>query len=48
MAVTPLAALHRKLFGETSGIKFATLKDRLNGKSGREPSSKNSLPPEAA
>ena len=29
MAVAPLAALHRKLFDETDGSKFARLKDRL-------------------
>lgn len=29
MAVSPLAALHRKLFDETDGNKFARLKDRL-------------------
>ena len=34
MAVTPLAALHRKLFDETSGVKFAVLKDRLINKFG--------------
>lgn len=32
MAVTPLAALHRKLFDETDGNKFARLKDRLLAK----------------
>lgn len=34
MAITPLAALHRKLFDETDGCKFATLKDRLIKKHG--------------
>ena len=34
MAVTPLAALHRKLFDETDGNKFARLKDRLINKHG--------------
>ena len=34
MAITPLAALHRKLFDETDGGKFATLKDRLIKKHG--------------
>lgn len=34
MAITPLAALHRKLFDETDGSKFATLKDRLIKKHG--------------
>ncbi|SFX29053.1 SMI1 / KNR4 family (SUKH-1) [Janthinobacterium lividum] len=34
MAITPLAALHRKLFDETDGVKFATLKDRLIEKHG--------------
>lgn len=34
MAITPLAALHRKLFDETDGGKFATLKDRLIKKYG--------------
>lgn len=34
MAVTPLAALHRKLFDETDGNKFARLKDRLIKKHG--------------
>ena len=29
MAVSPLAALHRKLFDETDGVKFSKLKDRL-------------------
>ncbi|MGK5055868.1 SMI1/KNR4 family protein [Janthinobacterium sp. LB2P49] len=29
MAVSPLAALHRKLFDETDGSKFARLKERL-------------------
>ncbi|PHV38156.1 SMI1/KNR4 family protein [Janthinobacterium sp. BJB304] len=29
MAVAPLAALHRKLFDETDGVKFSKLKDRL-------------------
>ena len=32
MAVTPLAALHRKLFDQTDGNKFASLKDRLLAK----------------
>ena len=32
MAATPLAALHRKLFDETDGNKFARLKDRLLNK----------------
>lgn len=34
MAITPLAALHRKLFDETDGVKFSTLKDRLIKKHG--------------
>ena len=34
MAITPLAALHRKLFDETDGVKFSTLKDRLIRKHG--------------
>ncbi|MGK5060385.1 SMI1/KNR4 family protein [Janthinobacterium sp. LB2P49] len=34
MAITPLAALHRKLFDEADGSKFATLKDRLIKKHG--------------
>ena len=34
MAATPLAALHRKLFDETDGNKFARLKDRLLTKHG--------------
>lgn len=34
MAVTALAALHRKLFDETDGNKFARLKDRLLNKHG--------------
>ncbi|MCC7645420.1 MULTISPECIES: SMI1/KNR4 family protein [unclassified Janthinobacterium] len=29
MAAAPLAALHRKLFDETDGVKFSKLKDRL-------------------
>ncbi len=29
MAIAPLAALHRKLFDETDGSKFARLKERL-------------------
>ena len=36
MAVTPLAALHRKLFDETDGNKFARLKDRLIKKHGMD------------
>ena len=32
MAVAPLAALHRKLFDETDGVKFSKLKDRLLNK----------------
>lgn len=34
MAVTALAALHRKLFDETDGVKFSKLKDRLLAKHG--------------
>lgn len=34
MAISALAALHRKLFDETDGVKFATLKDRLIKKHG--------------
>ncbi|MGK5026244.1 SMI1/KNR4 family protein [Janthinobacterium sp. RB2R34] len=34
MAITPLAALHRKLFDETDGVRFSTLKDRLIKKFG--------------
>lgn len=34
MAVAPLAALHRKLFDETDGVKFSKLKDRLLKKHG--------------
>jgi hypothetical protein len=34
MAVAPLAALHRKLFDETDGVKFSKLKDRLLAKHG--------------
>lgn len=36
MAVAPLAALHRKLFDETDGNKFARLKDRLLKKHGAD------------
>lgn len=34
MAITPLAALHRKLFDETDGVKFGKLADRLLKKHG--------------
>jgi hypothetical protein len=34
MATTPLAALHRKLFDETDGVKFSKLKDQLIKKYG--------------
>ena len=36
MAAAPLAALHRKLFDETDGNKFARLKDRLLKKHGAD------------
>ncbi|WP_219115923.1 SMI1/KNR4 family protein [Janthinobacterium sp. UMAB-56] len=32
MALAPLAALHRKLFDETDGVKFSKLKDKLLAK----------------